>query len=122
MVLDFLTEPVGQPGEPPHPHSHREVLAFDVTRRNEVVERFPGNHFLPGFDTFGGTVSHFVTGRIAVNLDEHGVVDITTKSVFHCLQVSLVAVCRQLNPVAQSARQIGDEHACCLSVPRSDKK
>ena len=30
MVLDLLGEGVGQPGEPPHAHPHREVLALEV--------------------------------------------------------------------------------------------
>ena len=30
VILDFAAEAIGQPGEAPHPHPHREVLALDV--------------------------------------------------------------------------------------------
>ena len=32
VVLDLLTEPVGQPREAPHVHAHREVRALNVGR------------------------------------------------------------------------------------------
>src|ERR1700728_181077 len=36
VVLDLLTERVGQAGELTHPHSHREVLALDVGGRDAL--------------------------------------------------------------------------------------
>ncbi len=35
VVLDLLAEPVGQPGEPAHPHPHREVLTLDIAGPDE---------------------------------------------------------------------------------------
>ena len=37
VVLQFLTEPIGQSRESAHRHSHREILTLRVARRNVVV-------------------------------------------------------------------------------------
>jgi hypothetical protein len=55
-----------------------------------------------GANAFGGTVTLFGLGTLAVKLHEHGVVNIVTKGTFNGFKIGPMAVCCELDPVCQS--------------------
>ena len=47
--------------------------------------------------------------RLAIDLDQHGIVDIGAEGLLHGLQVGLVPVTGELHPVGEPKRQVADE-------------
>jgi hypothetical protein len=45
VVFELLAEAVRQAGEPPHGHTHREVLAFHIARADVVRIRITTDNF-----------------------------------------------------------------------------
>ncbi len=47
MIGEFLAESVRQPGEPPHAHTHRKVLALNMRRANLIhIGTSENRHFI----------------------------------------------------------------------------
>src|SRR6185295_6306266 len=53
-----------------------------------------------------------IIGRVAIELDKHRIINLTTERAFNRLQVGSVAVCRKLYAIFQPARKIIDELMC----------
>lgn len=83
VVLDLLAECVCQTGEPAHVHPHREVLPLDVGRADmrRVGTALDAAHVHTGASA--GAVAAQRADRLAVVLDEHGVVDVRAERAFN---------------------------------------
>ena len=60
-------------------------------------------------------------GRVAIDLDQHGVIDIGAEGLLNRFKVGPVAVAGKLHPVGQPIRQIGYEHAGRVAVATADQ-
>lgn len=119
-VFQLLAEPVRQASEAAHLHPHRQILPFDVARRNLRFVRLSADDVLRGPAAFAGTVARLwcrVVALLAVVLHEHRVVHLATEASFHRFQLHPVAVCRDLDAVRQSAREVIHEGRCIARRP-----
>jgi len=57
VVVEFLGEAIRQPSEPAHVHSHGQVLALDVARRDVLGVRIADNLHAFGAKTLRGAVA-----------------------------------------------------------------
>ena len=62
VILNFLTKGIRQPGKPPHPHSHRSIIAFNIAGGNRLKIRFPGDRRCLAPGTARWTVARFFLG------------------------------------------------------------
>jgi hypothetical protein len=114
VILCLLGEGVGQAGEAAHSHAHGQVLPLDMRRADFGHVGLAEDRFLDRARAFGGAVFALVplgAGRVAVLLDENGVVHIAGERVRDGLEISPVAVSRQLDAVDQTPCQIKHELA-----------
>jgi hypothetical protein len=104
-------------------HPHGKVLALDVRGRNVGANRLARDFDLPRPGAIGGGILALVallTGRLAVVLHQHGVVDLAAECALHSLQIGLMAVGGELDPVGEAAAQIVHEGHGIFAVPRAD--
>jgi len=121
VVLNLLGECICQAREAAVAHSDCEVLAFDVTGADMLRVRASFDGFLFDPDALGWTVAPVPLGvYCAVNLDEHGVVDIVSKSGLDSSQVRFQAVARQLHAVRESAGNVFHEQAGGFGISQSE--
>jgi hypothetical protein len=58
----------------------------------------------------GGTIADLaLLWRMAVNLHELRVINVGPESIFHRVQISPVAVCRELDPMSKPPSQVMDD-------------
>jgi hypothetical protein len=120
-VFQLLAERIGQAREPAHAHPHGEVLPLHVARADLVRVGIAGDDPCLGPDALGRAVAAFL-GRVrAVLLDEDGVVNVAAEGALYRFQVGLVAVCSELDPMAEAAAQVVDESCRVGPVPLSDQ-
>lgn len=105
VVLNLFGEGVSKPCKTPHAHAHREVVAFHVACRDTGLVRLASDNRYVSPDSLGGTVtaagfSLWLCG--AVELYQHGVVDVRSESPFNRVKVGPMAVCGQLYSISQS--------------------
>jgi exodeoxyribonuclease III len=112
VVLKLLAECVRQPGEPPHTHSHVEVLAFDVRSRDVLRIGVACDRLWDCADTSRGAVSGVRFKVTPVNLHQHCVVDASAERILNGGQVHPVAVRGQLNAVRQPGLNVLKEYRC----------
>src|ERR1022692_836263 len=120
VVLDFLGEAIRQASEPTHGHPHREVRAFDVAGRDVSRIGIAHDRYGAGTDALRGAVALLFRAIRPVHLDEHGVVDLRPEAILHGIQIGLVAVCGQLDAMAETAREVLDEFCSGSAVARAD--
>ena len=63
VVLDFLAESISKARESPIPHSHAEILAFDVAGRNVGLVWTPHDGLALDSDAFRRAVTRFLLAR-----------------------------------------------------------
>jgi hypothetical protein len=99
------------------------ALVRRVNRRIPIrIERFwrsaklvlmcseSGLPVMPSFfasQAHGGAVALLAFGVLAVDFNQHRIVDIFTESLVNGSQISLMAVCGQLRAIRETAREIG---------------
>jgi hypothetical protein len=121
QILDLFAESVGQSGEAAHLHSHREILAFRVTRghiRRVRVARHPKRS---ASGTHRRAVMVFYARWTAVHLDQHRIVNLSAEGILNGRQIRLVAVSGELYASEQPTLEIVDEVIRRARIPRSDK-
>ena len=110
MSLVFgLGEGVRQTGKAAIAHSRREVGPFNVGRADMLRIGAAFDGFLLGAHARRRAVAATRRARIAINLDQHRIVDICAERAFYSLKVRLMTIARQLHPVGQAKRKIADE-------------
>jgi hypothetical protein len=72
-------------------------------------------------DAFTWAVAPQRAGRLAVDLHQHGIVDIGTEGLLNRLLIWVVAITGQLHAVGQTKRQVTDEMVCSMCIARADK-
>src|ERR1035437_2061867 len=97
MILDFLRESICQSRKTSHGHTHGEVLPLDVTGRDMAGIRLPSDSRSHRPNAFSGAIPLLRLGAIAVQLDQHRVVNIVSKGILNRLQIYTVSVRSKLN-------------------------
>jgi hypothetical protein len=69
VVHDLFAKAVRQPGEPAHPHSHREVLALNVAGTDVLAIRVAGDRAPLCADALRRAVAGVIRSIRAVDLD-----------------------------------------------------
>ena len=69
----------------------------------------------------GWTVTLRPIDRLAVNLNQHGIVHVRPEPRFNGFQIGLMTVRRYLNPVCQSARRVADKPRGAVRIPAPDQ-
>lgn len=105
VILDFLTEGVRQAREAAHRHPHREILALHIAGRNMCRIGIAGDCFALAAKAFRRAVSLLTFGRIAVDFDQHRIVDIRTEGILNRVEVDFESVRSKLNAVSKAAPQ-----------------
>ena len=102
VVLYFLAEGVGQPREPTHLHSHREVLALDIARRHVLWVRIATDLSLPGSVALSRGIAVIPVWLRPEQFDKHRIVNLPAESAVDGLKISFVAITGKLHPIRQS--------------------
>jgi len=105
-VFNLLAEAVRQPREPSHRHSHREVHSFDVAGRDMLAVGMACDGCSGGSEALRRAVARLGFNRLAVNLDQRGVVDFSTKGTFHGVQINAVPIGSELHAIGESRSQV----------------
>jgi hypothetical protein len=122
QILQLFAERIGQSREATHRHSHCQVLALNVARRDMVVVGAAADDSLASAHADSGTISRIrAILRRAVNLLQHRKVDLFAESILDCFQVGAMAVCRELHTIRQTRPQILDEMMRCSRMAATDK-
>src|SRR5208282_3596566 len=79
QVVPFLTECVRQPGEPPHVHPEREILALNMRRANSSGFRVSPHRFGYRFYHPWWRITVFVVRAALVHLYQLGIIDAGSK-------------------------------------------
>src|SRR2546428_8034773 len=106
VVVHLLRESVRQPGEAPHAHPHRQILALYERRGDIRGVWVAGDALLKLARADGGAVAT-LGGRVLasvalVGLDEHRVVDRVAEGPLYGFQIGLVTIRSQLDPRRKS--------------------
>ncbi len=100
VVLNLLAKSVCEPREAPHTHTHCEILPFYKRCADVLGVGIAGDVSRAASNARRGAIAAFVqTGRHTVNLDQHRIVNVSAKGIFHGIHVNPVTVCSELNPV-----------------------
>ena len=108
--FDLLAEPVGQSREAAHVHTHREVLTFDVARRNVATVGIARDGCARGADEPSGRIARarIVADRF-VSFLEHRVIDIAAERKINGGQIMTIAVGGELHATGQTRRHVTHE-------------
>jgi hypothetical protein len=121
VVLDLLGKRIGQPGEPTHRHTHREVLPLDIAGA-DVSRIGIADHFdALGAKTLRRAVAFLRFGVVSENLHQLRVVHVGPEGMGNGVQVHLVAVRGQLHAIRKASLNIPKEIRCIPGVPPSSK-
>lgn len=74
-----------------------------------------------GADALAWAVAADCAGRLAVNLHQHGIVDIGAEGFFHGREVGAVTVAGELHPIGEPQRRVADEVVRSVRVTAADK-
>lgn len=121
MVVELFRERVSQTGEPPHVHPHGQILPLDMRRAHVRRVRVANNRIDLAADADGGAVTLLGLRVGAIELLQHGVVDVSAKGILDGRQIHLVAVRGELDSVRQSARHILQKLRGASGVARPNK-
>lgn len=103
MIFNGLAKTIGKARKPAHVHAHGKILPLHVGRANVRFGRLAFDAGLDGSGALGRAVAPCEAGRVAIQLDEHGVVHVASECALNGVQVRLVAVRGELHPVCQPA-------------------
>src|SRR4051794_317309 len=99
VVLDLLAECVGKAREPAHVHPHREILALHIGGADVLPIGLAFNPRLDGTRAFGWAIAARRAGRIAIELDELGVIHGSAERALYGIQIRLETVRSELDPI-----------------------
>ena len=120
VELDLLTEPIGEPREPAHPHPHGEVLTLHVARRDAVGVRVARDdpNVDPGTDSGAVGPLGVLAGVLPVDFVQHREVDLVGPQTVHDAHVVTEAVRGQLDAsVPQAHPEVAQERVAVLHRP-----
>jgi hypothetical protein len=120
QILGLLGESICQAREPAHSHSHCEILAFNVARR-DVVKVRPLRPSRSHADS--RAVAHLrAFWRSPANLLKLRVVNLCSENLIDRKQVSAVSVRCQLNAMRQTLLQVRKKMVGASNVARVKKR
>lgn len=120
VVLNLLREPIGEPREPAHVHTHRQVLALYEARADFLLIRGAADDVLFSADAFSRAVLPGLVERGPVNLYQYGVINLPTKGAVNRVDVELEPIRGDLNPVSKAALEVIHKIAGRLGVAATD--
>src|SRR6266478_1880209 len=120
VVFDLFREGIGQSGEPPHAHSHREILPLDIACRDMVRVWVASAAVRLSPVNLRWTVPPGRMRNFAVKLDELSVIDIGPKASLNGFQVGAVSVTGYLDAISKTTREIADKFNSSRSAPIAD--
>ena len=122
VIFDLFRERVGQPCEAAHLHSHGEIVPFDVGRAHVGRIRVALDPRLAGADALCRAVATLhAFRRCAVQLHQHGIVNVATESALNCLKVCLVAVAGELDAIGKArAKVVHQAHGAVAVAPANE--
>src|SRR5882672_7691831 len=104
VVFDLLGKAICQARETAHSHTHCEILPFNKTGRNVIRVRLSAEYASAAPNACCRTVAAlWRVARGAEYLDEHRIINIATKTLFHGIGVHPVTVCSELEFIGDSA-------------------
>ena len=106
MVFDLFGERVRQASEAAHLHPHREILALNVTGVDVLRVWRSDFGFLLASGANGRAVALLFSGIRAVDLHQHGIVDIFTEAVCNGCQVAFQSISSKLHAIGETAREV----------------
>jgi hypothetical protein len=122
-IFDFLGESISQSRESPVHHSHGQVLALDVARRNVAHVGVADHRFTTCMENLWWAVSSFVSFALSasVELNEHSIIDIGTEGIFNRAHVGSMTVGRELDTVRKPTSQVVYELKGVTSIAFADE-
>jgi hypothetical protein len=121
MVLDLFGEAIREPREPAHGHSHRQILTFDIAGADELFFGVADHRLLFAADALCWAVPLLTFGIIAVDLNQHGVVNLVLERIDNRIDINLHSIRGELHPVGETAREILNELRGALSIALAEK-
>jgi hypothetical protein len=121
MVLNLLTVAVRRPSESPHRHTHGQIRTLNV-RRAYVIHVWVATHAV-GFasDAGSGAVAPLAFRvDLAVDLNQHRVINVVAERALDGVQVEFQAIGRQLDAIRKTTSQVLDERTRRGGIPHPD--
>lgn len=110
MIFNFLGKGVRQTRKASHLHSHCQILSFNKTS-GDVTFVWPADYrSAHGSDALCGAVAGLALCAVmAVELDEHGIINVRAEGPFDCIQIYAMAICSQLYAMRKTRCQVGNK-------------
>ena len=109
MILDLLTEGVGQSGESTNGHTDRKIMPFRITSADILWVRGAGNCVALVSEADSGAITSLFIFRNAIDLHQLSEVDIIAKCLIYRLDIKLQAIASELDAIRQPTRKVFDE-------------
>jgi len=109
MVFDLLGERIGESRKAAVMHSQGKVLPFDIAGADVLRIGHPLDGFLFDAEALRRTVALLAFGVVAVDFDEHRIIDVLTERGLHGCEVSLQAIAGKLHAIGETARKVFHE-------------
>lgn len=93
MILNRLTEGVGEPGHPAILHSDREIASLDVRRADLTVHRVADDRLRLAACTDRRAVPLLFVNVLPEDLDDLSVIHVLAESELHGIAICAEAVC-----------------------------
>lgn len=81
VIINFFGKRIRQSREAAHRHSHSKILALYVARRDVLGIRMPHDGSLAASDALRRAVTGFCEPILAVELNQHRVVDVLAERI-----------------------------------------
>ena len=120
MILNLLTESIGQPGEASITHANCKVLPFYVAGADVLRVWRTDQSILFASDANRWAVSLFAFRVGAVNLDDLSVVNFSAEGLHGRQEIHFMPISGQLNPIGETARNVIKEGLGGLGIAVPD--
>src|SRR3989442_2080255 len=121
MVLNLFRERICQASETANAHTHGKVLPLNKTGAHMLGVWISAYNFHVTADAFRRGIARLVLVYHSVNLLQLCVINISAEGVLYRFEVRFVAVCRDLNAVANTLRAIFHELFCPSQITPADQ-
>src|SRR5450432_751057 len=98
VILNLFRKAICQPGKTAHPHTHGQVLTLNKRSADVLRIGSPADSRCPASNARCWTVAALREAVWhAVNLYQHRVINISTKGIFHGINVNSVTIGSELD-------------------------
>jgi hypothetical protein len=122
QVLKLFAKTIRQSGKSAHSHSHRQILALNVARRNVVViGRTTDDRFTSAHADCRAVARFRCFLNAAINLLQHRIINLRAEGVFNGCEIGAMTVRSELHAIRQTLFQVVHEMIGATSVSMPDK-